>query len=90
LVIYDVGYRLKDVTLTFTNICPPDILDGTRTHTVYSLYLILPDDNIFKCSSILNTENSIRISSLGLASAANWFILAGNMSGIKGYLPPRS
>lgn len=60
---------LLDGEGVFANILPPDILDGAWAHAVNTLALFRADDDILQGSARLDQEDSIGVTSFGLAAA---------------------
>lgn len=61
---------LLECSSILANIGPPNVIEGARAETVYTFAVVRSNDGIGESSTVLEEENSIRISSLGLLRAS--------------------
>ena len=60
---------LRNLKLTFADIHPPNVVQGTSTLAVNTFGLVRPNDNVAQGGTLLQNEHCVLLASLTLASA---------------------
>jgi hypothetical protein len=73
IIIGKKSYSSPELWLTFADIFPPDVVESTLSTAVYSLSLILSNDDIGESRSRLEDENSCGFILFGLSSTGSTY-----------------
>lgn len=85
----DVGSAITlDGDSVLADVFEPDVLEGARALAVDTLGLVLADNDVLKSGALLEHEDGIRLSTLGLSAAGTRPTVVLDPTGIEGLASP--